>query len=76
MKHEVVSTFLCDSQEKFAKCLLELQISQPLLGQKNETHILICSSAIGLIDVILLHSSRNPQDGYMTGRNMSLTPMQ
>ena len=73
MKHEDVSSFLCESREKFAKCSLELKIPQPLLGQKNETHILICLSATGLIDVVLLHSCRHPQDGYTTGRNMSLT---
>lgn len=76
MKHEVVSAFLCESREEFAKCSLELQIPRPLLGQKNETHILICSSATGLINVVLFHSSRHPQDGYMTGRNMSLTAIQ
>jgi hypothetical protein len=76
VKHEDMSAFLCESREKFAKCSLELKIPQPLLGQKNETHSLICSSAIGLMGVVLLHSSHHPQDGHMTGRNMLLTAMQ
>jgi hypothetical protein len=76
VKHEDVSAFLCESREKFAKRSLELKIPQPLLGQKDETHILIRSSAISLMDVVLLHSSRHPQDDHMTGRNMSLTALQ
>jgi len=37
VKHEDVSAFLCESRQKFAKCSLELEIPQPLLGQTNET---------------------------------------
>ena len=78
MKHEDVSVFLCESREKFAKCLLEMKTPQPLVGQKNETHThtLICSNETGLIGVVLLHSSHHPQGGHMTGRNMLLTAMQ
>jgi len=68
VKHEDVSAFLGESREKFAKCSLELKIPQPLVGQKNETHNLICSSAVGLMGVILLHSSHHPQDDHVTGR--------
>ena len=76
MKCEDTSAFLCESREKFTKYLLELKIPQPLSGQKNETHSLICSSAIGLMYVVLLHSSIHVQDGHMTGRNMLLTARQ
>ena len=56
MKHEDVSAFLCESRE--------------ILGQKNETRGLICSSVLGLLDVILLLSGHHHGDGHMTGRNM------
>jgi len=76
VNHEDVSAFLCEFQEKFAKCSLEMKILQSLLGQKNETHSLICSSAIDLMGIILLHNSHHHQDGHMTGRNMSRKAMQ